>query len=574
MEVILVLIAIAAGVFIYGKRVGFDYYSNKREEEGSDEKSNMVSEPTVFEMAEHLFREQLFKELGVEIKASTEEKDRYIVGYQGGNYEFVFGKQNHFIRINYYGFYSCSKKDLEAAYIVANTINLNRGHWTCFLSQSEEVSETPISADLCYLFAAQGSVKICAEALRTLLPMCFDYAREFNAEMERMLKEEESVSEHHADGVFNQQMQLIRNRREIGHSHAELEEEYPLKENQTLSGFLKLFQDVDFGCMSQMKILVGNDVEQVTDLNEIANFDIREYIKNHPHRMKLDNMTLLVEFEKENLVINMKKVSRESEKTLFFRFSVMRTGSLMDVEHEKINASSIGFNGMLEVRLTTENEDYWEAKYIVDDALDKWNNGKAKELTDEQRMIVSCVSPSTRMDMYWAKKYYNKGCLLQSLPYFKRILYEIKLQKSTPDSELRDLYNEMNFYIGFIYMDLKMYETAYHYLHIAQRGSSIPAIEEFINCLCNVRDWDALAYIRDIYERALNSLKEAGDEADDALIYIYRFTKRRLVYRLIVNDDLEEAELMLKEMIDNGEDAGFAKMELEYIKKLRGEENK
>ena len=229
---------------------------------------------------------------------------------------------------------------------------------------------------------------------------------------------------------------------------------------------------------------------------------------------------------------------------------------------------------MLEVRLTTENEDYWEAKYIVDDALDKWNNGKAKELTDEQRMIVSCVSPSTRMDMYWAKKYYNKGCLLQSLPYFKRILYKIKLQKSTPDSELRDLYNEMNFYIGFIYMDLKMYETAYHYLHIAQRGSSIPAIEEFINCLCNVRDWDALAYIRDIYERALNSLKEAGDEADDALIYIYRFAKRRLVYRLIVNDDLEEAELMLKEMIDNGEDAGFAKMELEYIKKLKGEENK
>jgi len=89
-----------------------------------------------------------------------------------------------------------------------------------------------------------------------------------------------------------------------------------------------------------------------------------------------------------------------------------------------------------------------------------------------------------------------------------------------------------------------------------------------------VRDWDALAYIRDIYERALNSLKEAGDEADDALIYIYRFAKRRLVYRLIVNDDLEEAELMLKEMVDTGEDAGFAKMELEYIKKLRGEENK
>lgn len=572
MEVILVLIAVAAGVFIYGKRVGFDYYSNKREMEGADGRNNMDSEPSVLEMAEQPFREKLLQELGVEIKASTDEKDRYIVGYQGGNYEFIFGKQNHFIRINYYGFYSCSKKDLQTAYIVANTLNLNRGYWTCFLSQSEEVSETPINADLCYLFAAQGSVKVCAEALRTLLPMCFDYAREFNAEMKRMLKEEESVSEHHADGVFNQQMQLIRNRRAIGHSHAELEEEYPLKENQTLSGFLKLFQDVDLGCMSQMKILVGNDVEQVTDLNEIANFDIREYIKNHPHRMKLDNMTLLVEFEKENLVINMKRVSRESEKTLFFRFSVMRTGSLMDVELEKINASSTGFNGMLEVRLTTENEDYWEAKYIVDDALDKWNNGKAKELTDEQRMIVSCVSPSTRMDMYWAKKYYNKGCLLQSLPYFKRILYKIKLQKSTPDSELRDLYNEMNFYIGFIYMDLKMYEMAYHYLHIAQRGSSIPAIEEFINCLCNVRDWDALAYIRDIYERALNGLKEAGDEADDALIYIYRFAKRRLVYRLIVNDDLEEAELMLKEMIDNGEDAGFAKMELEYIKKLRGEE--
>lgn len=574
MEVILFLIAVAVGVFMFAKHVGFDYYSNKRKKEDLGERSNMTSEPTVFEMAELAFREKLFQELGVEIKATAEEKDRYIVGYQGGNFEFVFGKENRFIRINYYGFYSCRKTDLQAAYIVVNTVNLNRGHWTCFLSQSEEVCESPINADLCYLFSAQGSVKVCAEALRTLMPMCFDYAREFISEMEKMLKVEESVSEHHEDGVFNQQMQLVRNRRAAGHTHSELEEEYPLKENQTISGMMKLFQDVDLGGMIQMKILVDDDVELITDLNQIVQFDIREYIRNHPRRLDLNNMTILIEFENENIVINLKKLSKESDKTLFFRFCVMRSCSLMNAELERTNASSTGFGGMLEVRLTTENEDYWEAKYIVEDALDKWNNGNAKELTDEQRMIVACVSPSTRMDMYWAKKYYNKGCLLQSLPYFKRIIHNIKQQRSTPDSKYRDLYNELNFYIGFIYMDLKMYETAYYYLHIAQRGGNLPAIEEFMNCLCNVRDWDALVYIRDIYERTINTLKEAGEDADNALLHIYRFTKRRMAYALINNGELEEAKAMLEEMLKNGEDVEFAKIELEYIKKQSEEENK
>ena len=557
--------------------IGAAYRSmtNKKDEKEikSEQTGNIVPpEPTVNEMAEQSFREKLLQELGVEIKATSNEKDRYIVGYQGGNYEFVFGNRNHFIRINYYGFYSCSKKYLQTAYVVANTVNLNRGHWTCFLSQNSEDGEKPIDADLCYLFAAQGSVKVCAEALRTILPMCFDYAREFINEMERMLKEEESVTEHHVDGVFNQQLQMIRNRRAAGHSHTELEEEYPPKDNQTISGLMKLFHDVDLGCMAQMKIIDGKNVEQITDLSRIAKFDIREYIKNYPSQKDLDDLTILIEFEKENLVIHLKKVSGESTKTLFFRFCIMRSGQHMYGEIEKVNASPTSFRGVLEVRLTTENEDFWEAKYIVDDALDKWNNGKGKELTDEQRMIVACISPSTRVDMYWAKKYYNEGCLLQSLPYFKRIVHNIKQQTSTPDSSYRDLYNELNFYIGFIYMDLNMYETAYYYLHIAQRGGSFPAIEEFMNCLCNVRDWDALVYIRDIYGKALNSLKEAGEDADNVLLHIYRFTKRRMVYALINNGELSEAETMLNEMIENGEDVEYAKVELAYIKKQRGEE--
>ena len=564
----LIMIVICVGIGAAYRSITKKKEEDVKAEQTASNAMPTTAEPTVFEMAEHPFREMLLKELGVEIKNTSEDKCRYIVGYQGGYFDFIFGKQNRYIKIIYYSFYSCSKKDLQTAYAVANTINLNQGNWTCYLSQSEEVCETPIDANICYLFSAQGSVKVCAEALRILLPMCFEHAREFTELMETALKEQESVAEHHNDGVFNMQMQLVRNRRAIGHSHEEMGEEYPIKESQTISGFMKLFQDVDLGCMQQMKLLVDDGLEVVTEPTQIMEFDIREYIKNHPRQTDLKNLTILLEFEKQNLVINLNRVSGEAAKTLFFSYCVMRAGAQIDYELDKANVGPTFFKGLIEVRLTTENEDYWEAKYIVDDAMDKWNNGKAKELTDEQRMIVACVSPSTRMDMYWAKKYYNDRCLLQSLPYFKRIVHNIKQHTSTPDSPYRDLYNELNFYIGFIYMELKMYETAYYYLDIAQRGGNFSSIEEFMNCLCNVRDWDSLTYIRDIYERIIKALKEEGEDANDNLLRLYQFTKRRMAYALINNRELDEAKNMLKEMIKNGEDVEFAKVELKYIHTL------
>ena len=549
--------------------------TKKREEETTQPEpvqnsmSPIQNEPTVSEMAEIPFREKLLKELGAEIMLSTEEKDRYMVGYQGGTFEFCFGKQNHFIQINFPGFYSCSKKDLDAAYVVANTTNLNHGHWTCSLSQDDKDVENPISASLGYLFPTLGTVSQCVEVLRILLPICFDNAREFKAEMERIMSKEEFVEEHHQDGAFNQQMRLIQLRRAAGHSSQELEEEYPLKENQTLAGVMKLFQDVDKGCLNRMNLWVNDHIEEVTDPTQILSFDIREYIKNHPQRDQLNTLTIVIEFDKINVFINLKRASAECDKTVFYKYSVMRSDSLMENEMEKAYSSTSVFRGLLEVRLTTENQDYWEAKYTIDDALDKWNNGQVKDMTDEQRMIVACVEPSTRLDLYWGKKYYNRGCLLQALPYFKRVVNQIKHKQSTPDSPYRDLYNEINFYIGFIYMDLKMYDTAYYYLHIAQREGSFAAIEEFMNCLCNVRDWDALVYIRNIYEKSAMALNEEGEDANPGLLHIYRFAKRRMAYALINNKELDEAESMLKAMVDNGEDVEFAKGELEYIQRER-----
>ena len=90
-----------------------------------------------------------------------------------------------------------------------------------------------------------------------------------------------------------------------------------------------------------------------------------------------------------------------------------------------------------------------------------------------------------------------------------------------------------------------------------------------MNCLCNVRDWDALVYIRNIYEKSAMALNEEGEDANPGLLHIYRFAKRRMAYALINNKELDEAESMLKAMVDNGEDVEFAKGELEYIQRER-----
>jgi hypothetical protein len=225
------------------------------------------------------------------------------------------------------------------------------------------------------------------------------------------------------------------------------------------------------------------------------------------------------------------------------------------------------------VRLNGEDKDAWEVKYMIDDAMDKVNSGKENELTDEQRLAVAHTNPTIQSDLYWGKKYYNNRCYYQALYHFNRVFNAFRyLPINEWHEDLKAVFFDVSYYIGFIYADLGMNIRACYYLNIAKTSDRIDYIQEFINCLCNIHDISVLqlvvAYINDIRKKM-----DANEAEIERLMPMFQFFQRRYLYLLVEYKKWDEAEKHANFMIKNDIDVEFAKDELEYVRKMRENEN-
>ena len=81
---------------------------------------------------------------------------------------------------------------------------------------------------------------------------------------------------------------------------------------------------------------------------------------------------------------------------------------------------------------------------------------------------------------------------------------------------------------------------------------------EYIVLLSNNKDLRTLDIVR-------NELENSRDNDEDYNLLL----NRRLAYMLIEYDMLDEAEAVLKELLNNPKTSQFASSELEYVKMLR-----
>ena len=95
-----------------------------------------------------------------------------------------------------------------------------------------------------------------------------------------------------------------------------------------------------------------------------------------------------------------------------------------------------------------------------------------------------------------------------------------------------------------------------------------------MNCLINLGDHRALMAIDSILEDLRSSLSEdEDDEIEHPLRPFLQFLYRRKSYVLIELRRLDEAEEILRQMMDDPESADFALDELAYIQQLREKGN-
>lgn len=520
----------------------------------------------------------IFRAMGAVTKNDYEDEDgsrhTYMVEYQGDYFLYIFHKDSPWVILRFYEFKECGYEHLHKALTAANNINTTQGAWNCGISKKESDTDgTPIlTANLEYLFSCVGNLEQMKDELQVLLGSAFSLARDFSDELDKAIKEEEEKNEaFFSNYTFNNKLATISRQLEARHT-----DEEPDEDNApfflSVSQLVQLYENVDFGCLLSLRIVQGDSVEHITDISAITLFDVRDYIRQHTAPTTLNSIVLIYEFEQQELFVNLTKAKGSTDNTLYYIVNVVRSGSELDKFMD--NRARLSSRTILEVRLNGEDKDAWEVKYMIDDAMDKVNSGKENELTDEQRLAVAHTNPTIQSDLYWGKKYYNNRCYYQALYHFNRVFNAFRfLPFNEWHEDLKAVFFDVSYYIGFIYADLGMNIRACYYLNIAKTSDRIDYIQEFINCLCNIHDLSALqlvvAYINDIREKM-----DANEAEIERLMPMFQFFQRRYLYLLVEYKKWDEAEKQANFMIKNDIDVEFAKDELEYVRKMREEDKK
>ena len=216
-----------------------------------------------------------------------------------------------------------------------------------------------------------------------------------------------------------------------------------------------------------------------------------------------------------------------------------------------------------------------EYRYIQQDAFDKIKNNRSDELSDIQRFFVENIREIVGKDFYFGKKSMEENCYGNAINYFLNI-YEYlnsEWQSGELSKEEKYYFFESCYCLGYCYSEIKLYEKAFYYLDIVWHIDDVNYKVEYINCLVNKNDFRALHIISSEIDR-ISDIAQNAAKLSDGYEWYYKFLMRRLVYIYVQIGKLDEAETMLKNMLNEDQDEDFVLNELAYIQQIRNQEEK
>lgn len=490
------------------------------------------------------------------------DDDSFIIGFQGGYFHILREKSGQSIQLFYKDFYACSYEQSKKVIFDVNGVNHRYTAWTCYLRKSYEdgESETPFTACMsAYLFLA-GSETQLKQHLRILLEAAFIIARNFRELTEHSVQIKETLEKKE----FDNRLAILRRKLELGLGELK-ESDHVLQQDMTcVESILSLFEEIKQEEVRSMTLISGSRTEKRTELLSILSYRLKDAVTDENGESREEAMIYL-ELTEGHLVIVLEKAPGSNNRSLYFKLSMMRTDGA-DAFFDETQKGRM-LSSLVEFRLTTENDDYWELKYMIEDAKEKAENKQYDELTEEQQALLAYTEPTLQTTIYWGKKFFRQQCYLQALGCYLYIFRYYQENWAELSERGREEYYVICYHIGFVYLTLGQYEKAFYHLTNAKKNSSINAIRDFTTCLILMEDTGAIDYIYSMVSLVSSQIKMYGDEKN-TLMPLYHFLRRGAVQVLVSLKYFTQARELLYQMLGEEENKEFAEQELKYLESM------
>ena len=175
------------------------------------------------------------------------------------------------------------------------------------------------------------------------------------------------------------------------------------------------------------------------------------------------------------------------------------------------------------------------------------------------RMAIELVQEKRFIEAYKLSKW-----VFESVSNILKDKMGIKFESK--DELLWDIFFESSYNVGFCLMELNKPHTAAYYLELSSHSMNYLHIQEYINCLSNSQDPQALEVIEDVMKRSPRPESEEGVKDWN---FHMAFLKRRKTYVLIDLKRYDDARKLLTEMQNDSLCAEFAENELNYLNSIK-----
>ena len=221
-----------------------------------------------------------------------------------------------------------------------------------------------------------------------------------------------------------------------------------------------------------------------------------------------------------------------------------------------------------DLRSTKQLQD--EFVYMWKEAKSKVANGEENQLTEEQRLIANVESVDAGRFVYRSRTLYRQKRYYEAISCLENAYHLLNSNIDQKSVEERNLFLEVCYMLGFCYNELQQYDRAHYYLTFLTGINRALYAEEYVNCMIYLGDYRSLMTIDGILEDLHNSIVEDEEgDVEQSVHPFLQFLYRRKAYVLVELHRFDEAEEMLRQMIDDPESGDFALDELAYIQQLR-----
>lgn len=516
------------------------------------------------------------------------DSDKQVVhfSYQGGHFNIALEKGSPYARLSFLFFYKADMDKLDDVRLVSNLCNLNTDACRIVYTINEKENEVDVHLISVLPVAREGM----DEELQRVMGDAFRWQDAFSKRLENMGKHKDTDVEK-LKAEYQRELELIREQ-EMTHQQEGPDWHETKTETHSLGDLLKTTMGLTDIIPTSMTVTKEESTATLTDPDEILSVKTSDFLvadNAFAHKSafaKLDFYDPRDILKERHLMMDI-EAEEQTKDTLYYRITLSLAPVSLAVgidesseqREKKMTSVLLGYD------LTPSEERLAHFRYVWKEAMDKNKKGQEDSMTEEEKVLAKLQDSHMAENFFIGQQLYLHKRYYEAVGHLTDTYREMTEKVKGKVSILKETFDEVAYLIGCCYMCMHQYEKACFYLQITLPTSHESYTEAYINCLVNNHDFRALDTINSLLEN-LNMILQAidmgnGNEDEDGEVdpklaqekekveHFAAFVKRRKAYLLVSLGKYDEAETLLKKLLDDPENSDFALTELAYIQNNR-----